>query len=137
MVRQWRGGLNAGMLLLLVVLPVRAEGPPGVLWQTTSQMVMQGLPFSPPPQSQQVCAASTWTRPPPGGDPSCVTSDYQLVGNRATWAIQCRGERPMTGTGEMTFDGDAYTGKINANAEGVNMTIKLSGKKIGTCDNPQ
>jgi len=44
---------------------------------------------------------------------------------------------PMTGTGEIAFEGpDAYTGVIKATAEGMTMTIKLSGKKIGTCDKP-
>ena len=48
------------------------------------------------------------------------------------------GDMPMTGTGEITFEGtDTYRGAINATAEGVNVTINLSGKKIGTCDNPQ
>ena len=51
--------------------------------------------------------------------------------------MQCGGQMPMTGTGEITFDSaDSYTGAINATANGMNMTIKLSGKKIGTCDNP-
>jgi hypothetical protein len=44
---------------------------------------------------------------------------------------------PMTGTGEVTFAGeDSYTGAINATAEGMNMKINLSGRKLGTCDNP-
>ena len=60
-----------------------------------------------------------------------------MVGNKATWTMQCGGQMPMTGTGEITFDSaDSYTGAINATANGMNMTIKLSGKKIGTCDNP-
>jgi hypothetical protein len=33
-------------------------------------------------------------------------------------------------------DADAYTGMIKAAAQGLNMTIKLTGKKIGSCDNP-
>jgi hypothetical protein len=45
---------------------------------------------------------------------------------------------PMQGKGEMTFAGsDSYTGAIQATTQGMNMTIKLSGKKVGTCDNPQ
>ena len=48
------------------------------------------------------------------------------------------GQMPMQGTGEITSAGwDAYAGAIQATAQGMNMTIKLSGKKVGTCDNPQ
>lgn len=110
----------------------------GILWQSTSQMVMEGMPFSPPPQSVKVCTAEVWTQPPPSGDPNCTMSDYQLTGNKATWSMRCTGEHPMSGIGEMTFEGsDAYTGVIQATAEGMNMTIKLTGRKIGTCEHPQ
>jgi hypothetical protein len=124
--------------LLLTLAPVHAADAPGVLWESTSQMVMPGMPFSPPPRTMKVCAAAVWTKPPPGGDPSCVSSDFQTVGNKVTWKVECHGQMPMTGTGEITFDGsDSYTGAINATADGANVTIKLSGRKVGSCDHPQ
>ena len=128
----------AALVLLLMLSPALAADPPGVLWETTSQMAMPGMPMQMAPQTQKVCSAKTWTKPPPGGDKSCVTSDYKMVGNKATWKMQCSGQMPMQGTGELTFEGaDAYTGAIQATAQGTNMTIKLAGKKVGTCDNPQ
>jgi hypothetical protein len=43
----------------------------------------------------------------------------------------------MTGQGEITYEGtDAYTGTIKYTSSEGNMTINLTGKKIGTCDNP-
>lgn len=127
----------ASSLILLGLAPAHATDPPGIQWETTSQMVMTGLPFSPPPTKLKICTPAVWTAPPPGGDPTCVNSDFQRVGNKVTWTTQCSGRMAMTGTGEITFDGeDSYTGAINATAEGRNMTINLSGKKIGTCDNP-
>lgn len=134
--KHWQGAAAAGVLLLALT-PVRAADPPGILWQTTSQMVMEGMPFSPPPTTLKLCQSAQWNKPPPGGDPSCVTTNYQRVGNKATWTMQCSGEMPMTGTGEMTFaDDGSYTGVINATADGMAMKIVLSGKKIGTCDKP-
>jgi hypothetical protein len=128
----------ASLALLLVLSTARAADPAGVLWEQTSQMAMPGMPTQMPAQTTKVCAAKTWTKPPPGGDKSCVTSDYKMVGNKATWTMQCSGQMPMQGTGEITFAGpDAYTGAVQATAQGMNMTIKLSGKKVGTCDNPQ
>jgi len=128
----------AAALVLIMWAPARSDDPPGVLWESTSQMVLTGMPFKPPPRTLKMCTAREWTRPPPGGDPSCVNSDFQHVGNKVTWKMNCTGgDMPMTGTGEITFEGtDAYTGAINASADGVNVTINLSGKKIGTCDNP-
>jgi len=122
---------------LLMLAPARADDPPGVLWQTTSQMVMEGMPMAMPPTTLKICTAKEWTAPPPGGDQTCVNSNFTRVGNKATWTMQCSGDMPMTGTGEITYEGtDSYTGAINATAEGMTMTIKLSGKKIGTCDKP-
>lgn len=125
-------------LVLLLVPSSRAADPPGVLWETTSEMAMASMPMQMPAQTMKVCAAKKWTKPPPGGDKSCVASDYKMVGNKATWTMQCSGQMPMQGMGEITFEGsDSYTGAIQATAQGMNMTIKLSGKKVGTCDNPQ
>jgi hypothetical protein len=43
----------------------------------------------------------------------------------------------MTGHGEITYDGtDKYEGEIKMSADGTNMTIKLSGVKLGECDKP-
>lgn len=128
----------ASLLFLLVPSPAPAADPPGVLWEQTSQMAMAGMPTQMPAQTVRVCSAKTWTKPPPGGDKSCVTSNYKMAGNKVTWTMQCSGQMPMQGTGEITFAGsDAYTGAIQTTAQGMNMTIKLSGKKVGACDNPQ
>jgi hypothetical protein len=139
MITSWTGHLTAAASLVLIGLaPAQAADPPGILWETTSQMVMEGMPMTMPAQTMKVCASKEWTQPPPGGDASCVTSDYKVVGNKATWTMQCSGDMPMTGNGEMTFENaDAYSGLINATAQGMNMTIRLAGKKIGTCDDPQ
>ena len=127
----------AALVSLLVLAPALAADPPGVLWETTSQMAMAGMPTQMPAQTQKVCSPKTWTKPPPGGDKSCVASDCKMVGNKATWTMQCSGQMPMQGTGEMTLGSDSYAGAIQATTQGTNMTIKLSGKKVGTCDNPQ
>src|SRR5688572_11000505 len=127
----------ASSLVLLTLTPAGADEPPGIQWETTSQMVMTGMPFSPPPTKLKICTPRVWTAPPPGGDPTCVNSNFTRTGNKVTWTMQCSGQMPMTGTGEITFNGeDSYTGAITATAEGMNMTINLSGKKIGTCDKP-
>ena len=128
----------AALVLLAALAPALAADPPGVLWETTSQVAMAGMPTQMPSQTQKVCTAKTWTKPPPGGDKSCVASDYKMVGSKMTWKMQCSGQMPMQGTGELNFEGtDAYTGTIQATSQGMNMTIKLAGKKVGTCDNPQ
>ncbi len=140
MFKPWSGRLLAASAILLVALaPARADDPPGILWDMTSQMSMQGLPFSPPPTKLKMCTPRVWTRPPPGGDQTCVNSNFQRVGNKVTWTMQCSGDMPMTGTGEINYADDeaSYTGVITASADGMNLTINLTGRKLGTCDNPR
>jgi hypothetical protein len=138
MIKHWQSGLvAAGSLILFAFAPVRAEAP-GVLWQTTSQMVMPGVPFSPPPNTVKFCAASEWTQPPPPPPgQTCTQTNFQRVDNKVSWDTQCTGEMNMTGHGEITFESeDKYTGEIKFAAEGMNITMNLTGEKIGECDNP-
>lgn len=129
----------AASLVLLALVPALADDePPGVLWQTTSQTVMEGMPMQMPVQTMKICAPRVWTRPPAGGDKSCKTSNFKVVGPKASWTVECTGEMAMSGVGEMTFSGtDSYTGTVKFNAQGMSMSVKLTGKKIGTCPNPQ
>ena len=132
------GRLAAAAALVLVVLaPARADAP-GVLWQSTSQMIMAGMPFSPPPNTVKFCAAQNSSQPPPSPPgQTCTTTNVQRSGSKVTWDTHCTGQMDMTGHGEITYDGtDKYEGEINMTAEGATVTIKLSGVKLGECDNP-
>ena len=131
------GLIAAATFLLSVLTPARADAP-GVLWQSTSQMVMEGMPFSPPPNTVKFCAAADSSNPPPPPPgQTCTMSNVQRTDTKVTWDTQCTGEMEMTGHGEITYDSpDSYTGEIKFMAEGMTMTTKLSGKKIGECDKP-
>jgi hypothetical protein len=128
-------------LALLPPLSAQAQGK-GDLWESTSQssMNMGGMTMPMPPQTQRVCAAKTWKRPPvaSGQDQNCTTSDFAIAGQTVTWTSVCTGQMSMTGKGEITRQGaNAYSGTIKyAFAEGT-MTVAIAGKKVGECDNPQ
>ncbi len=127
----------ASIALLATLSPARADAP-GVLWQTTSQTIMPGMPYSPPPNTSTLCTKQEWTQPPPPPPgQSCTTSNFQRIGDKVTWDTQCTGRMAMSGRGEITFTSDsAYTGVIRFAAEGMTVTINLSGTRIGDCDNP-
>ena len=130
--------LIAASLVLTAPSAALAADPPGDLWEMTSQPVMEGMPMAMPSQTQKVCTAKTWTAPPPGRDESCVTSDFERSGDKVTWSVACSGEMSMSGTGEITFTGpDAYTGQVALASDEMSMTVRLSGKKVGECDNPR
>ncbi len=138
MFRSWSGRLLAAASMSILAAVAVADERPGNLWKTTSQMVIPGVPYSPAPSTMQLCTAKVWTQPPPPPPgQSCTTSNFQREGEKVSWDTQCTGEMDMTGHGEITFTSDkAYTGTISFTAEGMTMTVNLSGAKIDECDNP-
>jgi hypothetical protein len=131
----------AATVLLLGVPPVFADEAPakGDLWEVSSKMSMEGMPMEMPAgPTLKVCAPKVWTKPPAPANAhqTCRRSDYMVHENKITWTESC--ESPaMTGKGEIIRQGnDAYTGSIAYASEQGNMTIKLSGHKVGICDNP-
>lgn len=128
----------AASSMSLLAVGALADERPGNLWKTTSQMVMPGVPFTPPPNTMQVCTAKEWTQPPPPpAGQTCTVSNFQHTDTTVSWDTQCTGEMEMSGHGEITFtSADAYTGTIEFAAEGMTITMNLTGEKIDECDDP-
>jgi len=115
---------------------------PGVLWETTSQITMEGMPFGPPAQKFKRCMPAEWTEPPGAGDEErgCVNSDFDRSENTVTWTSTCAGPPEMAGQGEIVFADDtaqAYTGKLNYASDEGGVVINLTGQALGPCDNPR
>lgn len=133
-----------GAMLLLASSPLlnadqSATATIGDLWEVTSQMSMEGMDMQMPTQTSQVCAPKTWTQPPGGENQQqeCQNSDFLLEGSKATWKITCTDPSHSSGEGEINREGDdAYTGTIKFTSDQGNMTLALSGRRIGECDNP-
>jgi uncharacterized protein DUF3617 len=131
---RWMGAAVA--IALGVGVMAGAQTAKGDLWETTSEMSMEGVPMRMPSNTVKVCAAKDW-KEPPGGRKECKNSNMKLVDNKVTWDVQCTGPT-MTGHGEILRQGaDAYSGTIKFTSDQGNMTVKLTGKKVGECDNPQ
>lgn len=131
-------GSLAGLALLAADAPPAAAK--GDQWEVVSQMSMEGMPMQFPPQKTMVCSAKDWKQAPGADDEKrkCKSSDFKMVPPKATWKVHCDGPPAMDGTGELTRDGaDAFTGRITFTAEGAKMNVKLTGKRLGECDNPK
>jgi uncharacterized protein DUF3617 len=116
--------------------PPVSTGKTGDLWEVTSQMSMEGMPMQMPSQKNKVCASKSWKEPPGAQNPQqqCQISDLKSVGAKTTWKMQCSSPT-MTGDGEITRTSpDAYSGAIKMSSADGNVTIKLSGQKVGECD---
>ncbi|HEX4984605.1 MAG TPA: DUF3617 family protein [Burkholderiales bacterium] len=110
-----------------------ADGPDD-LWEITMKMEMAGMPAM-PSRTQNVCQRKGSPDPTKVGDKDsdCKTTDKVQSGAKVTWKFSCTKPTAMTGSGEVSFAGDAYQGVMKVKSEGMDMTQTFSGKKVGTC----
>ena len=133
---------SSGCGLALVPIPASTDETgnsakePGEKWEVTTQMSMEGMPMAMPARTSTVCSPKEWKEPPAGDQgQKCTYTDFHMEGNKATWKVSCAGPPAMTGDGEITRDTDgSFKGTMNFASEGNKITIKMSGKKVGTCD---
>ena len=126
----------AAVLTLTAGAVIARQAAKGDLWEATAQPSMEGVPVTMPSSTTKACAAKEW-KEPPGGQKNCKNSNMKVEGSKVTWDVQCTGPK-MTGHGEITRDGaNAYNGTIKLVSDQGNMTVKVSGKKLGECDLPQ
>lgn len=130
--------LAAAVLAAAAPAPVvAADTVPGDRWEITSQMSMEGMPVAMPPNKVKVCTPKTWTAPPGGAENRmrCVDSDFKVEGPKVTWTSTCAGPPAMTGTGEITRQGDAdWSGTLKYTSSEGTMTMNISGHKLEDCE---
>jgi len=109
-------------------------------WEIKVEMQMPGMPMSMPAQTVRQCitpqdAADPQKSVPPsgrGGPNDCKVSDQKTEGNKVTWSMACPSQG-MTGTGEIVYAENSYTGTMKMTAGGRDMTMKYTGKRLGDC----
>jgi hypothetical protein len=114
-----------------------AETEPGEEWEQTTQMEMKGMPFAMPATTYKFCKPTgDWSEPPAARkDADCKTTEVKRSGNTMKWKVVCTGEEKMEGEGEMTWSGQSYTGKMDMHMAQGDMSMKMSGKRLGKpCD---
>ncbi|MEO8381084.1 MAG: DUF3617 family protein [Acidobacteriota bacterium] len=131
--------LFAALLTLSLVVPVHAAANPQKpgKWKVTMEMVMPGMPMKMPPVNFEVCLTEDDLKDPQKAVPNdprsdCKVGDYKVDGNTVTWTVDCPKQK-MTGTGEITFAPESYTGKMNMKMGEQEMSTKYSGKWMGAC----
>jgi hypothetical protein len=107
-------------------------------WETTMQMDMPNMPVQMPLAKSTQCVTQAQIDSPGRGLPSgpdnkdCKVSDYKVSGSTVTWNMACPSQG-MTGSGELRFNGDTYEGLVKVMAQGKEMGMKFTGKRIGDC----
>lgn len=117
--------------------PMFKPGPgPDELWETTVKMEMSGMTMG--GDTQQVCIKKGRKEAdlvPTSQE--CTTTDVKTAGNRTTFSVVCKGDPPMTGTGDITSTPNATNGRMTLRStrrgQEMTMTQTFSSKRIGTC----
>jgi hypothetical protein len=131
--------------LLIGAAALAAQTPmrPGS-WDVTVQMQMPNMPVQMPETKTTQCITPEQSKDPVntlprgpqagrGANQDCKVSDYKVSGNTVTWKMTCSTPQPMTSTGEMTFTDDSYVGTMKMNMPQGDMSMKLTGKRVGDC----
>jgi len=104
------------------------------LYEVTVKMEVTGMPMQMPATTQRTCVKK-------GGNDAdivphqdnCKVTDAKRVGNRLTFAIACTGRDAMSGTGDFTFAGDGYDGRIRFKSQEMEMAQAITGRRVGGC----
>lgn len=123
-------------LVLFIVHAVSAMDMKDGLWEITTKVEMPGMPMEMPATKSTQCLTSKDSVPQDKEqhDQDCKIKKIDIKGNTVTWEVDCisDGER-VKGNGRVTYKGDTFEGETKMEMEGMNMTHKMKGRRIGNC----
>jgi hypothetical protein len=106
-------------------------------WEVTMEVEVEGLPAMPAKTMTQCVSKEDVADPqkPLLGRASnnCTVSDHKVEGNKVSWSMKCEAPEAMTGSGEILYGDDAYTGSMKIVREGRTIIMKYAGKRLGDC----
>lgn len=126
------------VVCLLAVPSFAATVNPGK-WEVKVETEMTGMPAKIPPQTMTHCItkedAEKAESMVKGSKPSkdCKITDIATSGNTVTWKVECPTQN-LKGEGTMTYSAETYTGSTKFKMGDMEMSQKVSGKRLGACD---
>jgi hypothetical protein len=106
------------------------------LWEWTAEMNIPNMPNKMPTSVNRKCltkADLVPTQKKPGQE--CDIKELETSQESVKWAMTCTSPRgPIASTGQMFYDGDTAHGEIKVNTQGMLITSKMKGKRIGPCN---
>ena len=126
-------------IAVLFAAPAMREGK----WEISMSINMPGMPFALPAVTHTQCITkedlkdNKNTVPSAGKDDDCEVKNYKVRGNTVTWETVCKDG--TKGSGEITYKGDSYTGKMKMetidekSGKKTNVDYKIKGQRKGDC----
>lgn len=130
--------------LFLLLTSAAMAAPPNMqagMWEITTTSDMPGMQMKMPPQTMRQCYKAENMKDAKETipvDKSCKMDDFKQNGNTVNWKVNCKTEGvTMVGTGEITYAGQSYSGKMtvkgNAGGMAISMVSQYSAKRVGDC----
>lgn len=105
------------------------------LWEWTAEINMPGSNMKIPPAVNRKCLTKKDLVPAtkqPGQE--CDIKDLKTSSEQVSWTMTCKTpEGEVASTGKMFYQGDTAHGEVEVNTQGMLMTSKMSGKRLGDC----
>ena len=80
-------------LAVFAIAPTQAQDPvKGVLWETTAQASIPGMPVNMPPYTAKYCSKEEWTKPPEtsqDASQNCRHTSFEQTPTKVTWTMTC------------------------------------------------
>lgn len=125
-----------GAYAVTFVGPAAAAGPKsGEEWEMRTTVEMPGMPFAIPPTVVRQCIEDKGTVPyQENKGEKCVTIYKNVSGNTLSWQLVCNGKDGKTElTGVSIYNGNIMDSKIKMKSKRGNMSMHMTGKKMGAC----
>lgn len=106
------------------------------LWEITSKIEMEGMPFAMPASSHKKCLTNKDLVPQKDEKgQECKVKSRNVKGNTVSWEMDCTGRGgKMNSKGEVTYSGTTMNGTMLISVEGQPpMNNTITGKRIGPC----
>ena len=113
------------------------------MWHLKVTAELVGAPFTPPPHEMDRCITPEQANDPEKmikeQDKNCDPVDVKFDGNKATFKVNCHAHGgTQTGSGEIVYQTDSYTGTITADMTDprmghMKMIEHISGTRTGDC----
>ena len=107
----------------------------GELWEVTAQMNIPGMPAGMGGSKNRVCTEKGDRKKAmqSKGSEKCKVTDFKESGNKITMTMECP---DGTAVMETTYNAarTEYNGTMNMKSKRGDMTMTMSGKKLGACD---
>ncbi|KPJ97879.1 MAG: hypothetical protein AMK71_12325 [Nitrospira bacterium SG8_35_4] len=104
-------------------------------WEITAKMEMPGMPMEMPAVIFTQCMTGQNNIPINKNEmKDCKIVSSSTDGNTAKWVMQCtqNGEN-VDSRGSITYRGDTFDGVVNITMQGMDMTQKMNGRRVGAC----